>query len=84
MEERMNIKVLGSGCKSCKKLLQNVENVTKELSSLIEVEYVTDMKMVVTYNVMQLPALIINDKVVSQGAVLSVKDIKRIIDEVNG
>ena len=43
----------------------------------------TDFSKVVAYGVMALPALVIDEKVVSYGAVLPVEEIMQIIDQMN-
>lgn len=78
-EEISSIKVLGSGCKNCHILKANVDEALKELGMDISAEYVTDMEKIMSYNILSTPALVINEKVVSTGRVLSVKEIKEII-----
>lgn len=75
----MNIKVLGPGCSNCKKLHESVVEAIKELNSNIDLEYVTDIEKMLTYGIMGSPALVINEKVVSQGRVLSKEDIIKLI-----
>ena len=65
------IKVLGAGCKSCHKQYNNVKTVVNNLGLSIEVEYITDMAKVTEYGVMSMPAIVVNEKVVSAGKVLS-------------
>lgn len=77
--EISSIKVLGSGCKNCHNLKANVDEALKELGINIEAEYVTDMQKIMSYNILSTPALVINEKVVSSGRVLSVNDIKEIL-----
>ena len=62
------IKVLGSGCKSCHKLFDNATIAAEGKN--YAVEYVTDFQKIMGYGVMSLPALVINEKVVSQGKIL--------------
>ncbi|GAB6160487.1 hypothetical protein JCM13267_11090 [Howardella ureilytica] len=40
----MNIKVLGSGCKSCEALLKSVKEAVANKGVHAEVEYITDME----------------------------------------
>lgn len=75
----MNIKVLGPGCSNCKRLHQSAEEAIKELNSNIDLEYITDMEKMISYGIMGSPALVINEKVVSQGRVLSKDDIIKLI-----
>lgn len=76
----MTIKVLGSGCLNCKKLYQSAEEAIKELNVNIDLEYVTDMQRIIAYGVMSTPALVINEKVVSQGRILNKEDIIKLIE----
>ena len=65
----MEIKVLGTGCSSCKALYATVEKVVKELginASLVKEE---DMEKILQYQVMSLPALVIDEKVVAKGKI---------------
>ncbi len=75
----MEIKVLGSGCAGCHKLYEEVQKAIQELGRNNKVEYVTDVSALLSYGVMSAPALVINDKVVSQGQILKAKDIKKLI-----
>lgn len=69
------IKVLGAGCKSCHEQYENAKAAVKNLGIDIEVEYITDLQKVMTYGVMSMPAIVVNDKVVSMGKVLKVKEV---------
>ena len=71
----MNIKVLGGGCKSCEALLAAVKEAVAQTGIEAEIEYVTDMERIMNYGVMSMPALMIDDKVVSAGKVLKAKDV---------
>jgi small redox-active disulfide protein 2 len=71
----MNIKILGSGCKSCITLAENTKVALKELGIEAEIEKVTDFAQIASYGVMSTPALVIDEKVVSYGKVLKPKEI---------
>lgn len=75
----MEIKVLGMGCASCKKLEENVRLAVKELGLDAEVSKIEDMAAIMGYGVLKVPALVINEKVKSYGKVLSVGEAKAII-----
>ena len=70
-----SIKVLGPGCKSCHELNEASIAAVKELGMDLEVEYITDMEKIVSYGVMSMPALVINEKVVSMGKALKTAEI---------
>ena len=73
------IKVLGSGCKSCHQLYDNTLKAVEGMG--IEVEYVTDLQKIMEYGAMSMPALVINEKVVSVGRVLKPAEIAEIVEK---
>ena len=73
------IKVLGAGCKSCHEQYENAKEAVKAMGLPVEVEYITDMQKVMAYGVMSMPALVVNEKVVSQGKVLKAADIEKLL-----
>ena len=77
----MIIKVLGSGCKNCITLKDNTEKALKEIGIEAEIVKVEDMKDIVSYGVMQTPALVIDEKVVAYGKVLKPKDIVKLLEK---
>ena len=75
----MIIKVLGSGCAKCKKLEEQARKAIENSGVEVTVEKVTDIKKIMEYGVMMTPGLVIDEKVVSTGRVLSAKDIEKLI-----
>ena len=75
----VNIKVLGSGCKNCHTLHENTKSAVASMGLEAEVEYVTDMSKIAGYGVMSMPALVVNEKVVSMGRVLTATDIEKLL-----
>ena len=74
----MEIKVLGTGCASCKALYLAVEQVVKELGLTAEITKEEDLMKIMEYNVMTLPALVVDGKVVAKGKISS-KEIKTVL-----
>ena len=74
-----SIKVLGAGCKSCRKMYENAMQAVNAVGLVTEVEYITDMSEIAKYGVMSMPALVINEKVVSQGKVLKAADFEQLL-----
>lgn len=70
------VKVLGAGCASCHQMYENAKEAVKSIGVAIEVEYITDLQKVMEYGVMTVPALVVNDKVVSAGKVLKTAEIE--------
>ena len=75
------IKVLGAGCKSCHKQYEYAEEAVKTMGLSVEVEYITDMQKVMEYGVMSMPALVVNEKVVSQGKVLKANEVVALLQK---
>ena len=48
----------------------------------MEVEYITDMQKVMEYGVMSVPALVVNEKVVSMGKVLKSADVEKLLHKL--
>lgn len=76
------VKVLGSGCKSCHELYENTQKAVKNMGFSVEVDYVTDMEKVVKYGAMSMPALVVNEKVVSIGKVLKTADVEKLFHKL--
>lgn len=73
------VKVLGAGCKSCHEQYENTKEAVKTMGLSVDVEYITDMQKIMEYGVMRMPALVVNDKVVSQGKVLKPADVEKLL-----
>lgn len=73
------IKVLGSGCKSCHALLESTIEAVAAMKLPIEVEYITDLQKIMEYGVMSMPALVVNEDVVSMGKVLNTGEIEKLL-----
>lgn len=73
------IKVLGAGCKSCHELYENAKQAVNDMGLDLEVEYITDMQKVMEYGVMSMPALVVNEKVVSMGKVLKASEVMALL-----
>lgn len=71
----MTIKVLGSGCPSCKRLYENVKDAANILQRNIQVEYITDLNEIIALGILRTPALVFDDKIVSVGKVLTSNEV---------
>jgi small redox-active disulfide protein 2 len=73
----LTVKILGSGCANCKKL----EAVAREAaaSAGLEAEFVkvTDMKTIMTYDMLSTPGLVINDQLVSSGRIPTQAEVRQ-------
>ena len=75
----MEIKILGACCSNCKKLEENTRQAVKELGIEANVIKVEDVKQIMKYGVMRIPALVIDEKVRSYGKVNTVEEIKKFL-----
>ena len=75
----MEIKVLGTGCAGCKALYETTKQAVAELGMNATVVKEEDLMTIMSYNVMKLPGLVINEKVVSTGKKLSVSEVKALL-----
>lgn len=74
----MEIKVLGTGCAGCKALYERVEQVVAELGIQATLTKEEDLIKIMAYNVMTLPALVIDGQVVAKGKI-SADEIKTLL-----
>jgi len=71
----MIIKILGSGCKKCVALAENAKVAAQTAGIEATIEKVTDILAIARYGIMSTPGLVIDEKVVSSGRVLSASEI---------
>ena len=77
----MEIKVLGTGCSSCKTLYKTTKQAISELGSDATLIKEEDLLKIMEYNILSLPALVIDGKVVSAGKRLSLSEVKKLITQ---
>ena len=82
----MQIKVLGPMTKQVEllfqKLFQNTAVAAKKLKCHAKFEHVSELRRIMAYGAMALPALVIDGKVVAGGNVLGVEEIMQIIKQM--
>ena len=79
LTEVKSVKVLGAGCKACHEMYENTRKAIKNAGMDIEAEYITDMEKVMSYGVMSMPAIVVNEQVVSMGKVLKVAQVEELL-----
>lgn len=75
----MNIKVLGGGCSKCETLLTNTKEAVANVGVEADVEYITDFEVIASYGIMSMPAIIVDEKIVSMGKVLKTSEIEKLL-----
>ncbi|MEG2365910.1 MAG: thioredoxin family protein [Alistipes sp.] len=74
----MTIKILGTGCATCNALYETVKEAVDELDLIADVVKEEDLMKIMTYNVMTLPALVVDEQVVAKGK-LSLSEVKKLL-----
>ena len=77
------VKVLGAGCKTCHEQYENAQAAVRAMGLNLEVEYITDMEKVMEYGVMSMPAIVVNEKVVSMGKLLKAADVENLLRKLS-
>jgi small redox-active disulfide protein 2 len=77
----MKIEILGPGCPKCHNTEENVKKALSELNKTAEVVKVTDINAIIEKGIMQTPALMLDGRIVIQGKIPSVEQIKKFIQE---
>ncbi len=80
----VEIKVLGQGCVQCDRLERDLMEVMAEIDLAADLEHVREIKEIGKYGVMGMPALLINDKVMSVGRVPPKTKLKEWLEEAQG
>ncbi len=75
----MKIQILGTGCPKCEKTTKVVKEVVEELGIDTEIEKVTDLNEIMTFNVMSTPAVVIDGEVKVAGRVPSARALKKLL-----
>ena len=75
----MEIKILGKNSSNRTKLLKNIEKATQDKKGEINIEIIEDKEIINKYKISNTPCLVINDKVISQGKILTDREIKNYI-----
>lgn len=73
--------VLGTGCSGCKALYDTVLKAVEGLALDAIVEKQEDIVKIMEYNVMRLPGLVIDGKVVSSGKKLTIDEVKKLLNQ---
>jgi small redox-active disulfide protein 2 len=73
------IQILGTGCAKCQKLAAVADEAAKALGLPYELEKVTDLKQIMSFKVMGLPALVVDGQVKLAGRVPSIDEARKLI-----
>ncbi|MCG8343339.1 MAG: thioredoxin family protein [Chlorobiales bacterium] len=73
---KRHIKVLGSGCATCKQLESVVREVISASGIDATVEKVEDIQQIMSYNVLSTPVLVVDEEVKCSGRIPSREEIE--------
>ena len=76
-EMQMTIKLIGSDCSNGIKILKNLKKVERELECSLKINEVSSKNNKRKHIVM--PTLMLNDEIISQGRVISDRELKNIL-----
>ena len=76
----LKIEVMGPGCPKCETLEKNVRIAVEEMGIEAEVTKITQIKEMAARRVMMTPALALDGETVSSGHLLSVHQVKKLLE----
>lgn len=74
--ELIQIKIIGANCSNGMKLKKMTERALEEVEIEAQLECIPDSKK---YGISNIPALMIDEQLVSEGKVLTVREIKKLL-----
>ena len=80
----MTIQILGTGCAKCKTLAENARKAVDEMGMDAEVEKIEDIKEIMKFKILMTPGIALDGEVKAAGRVLSVEDIKKLLEKHGG
>ena len=78
-DDSIEINLIGSNCSNGRRLKKIIERVSLENKTKIIINELNTKASKEKYNISMIPALVIDNRIISQGKILSVKEIKRLI-----
>lgn len=78
-----NVLILGNGDLNCIALEENVKEALKQLGIDLMIGHVKEYALIDSYGVSLTPALVVNKKVLSEGNVISVEEVKDLLKDQN-
>lgn len=76
------IQILGPNCRNCQALERNVKEALAAMGKDAVIEHVTDYGRISAYGVMSTPGLVVNEKLISCGKVLSAADLTETLQDL--
>ncbi len=77
----MKIEIIDTGCQTCSGLEDNVREALEKTGTKAEVILVNDFDKIIEKGILSTPAIIINDEIKTSGQIISVEQIKGLLNE---
>lgn len=77
----LKVEVLGPGCVRCEALERNVRAAVQELAIEADITKISEIKEIAARGILMTPGLAVDGRIVSSGHLLSVNQLKRILEE---
>jgi small redox-active disulfide protein 2 len=71
------VKILGSGCANCKKLEAVARDAAAAAGIEAQIVKVTDMKVIMAYDLLSTPGLVIDEQLVSSGRIPTQAEVRQ-------
>lgn len=78
---QIKVKVLGTGCPTCQKLYKDVTEAISDLKIDVDLEKIEDLQQIMSYGIMSVPALVVNEKVKFVGKSPNKEELKKYLTE---
>lgn len=78
-DDNIEVKLIGSNCSNGRRLKKIIERVSLQTKTPVIINELNNKNEQKKYNISMIPALIIDNKIISQGKILSDREIKKLI-----
>lgn len=78
-----HIKILGTGCPKCKQTAALVNEVVEETGVDATVEKVEDIMEIMNYNILSMPAIVIDEEVTIKGRIPSKSELTNLLNQAS-
>ena len=76
--DKIQIKIIGSNCSNGLKLKKMIKRAIENNKETIEIEECNDEKSKIKFRVSNIPGLVVDDRLICQGKVLTTREIEKI------
>ena len=78
-DDSIEVNLIGSNCSNGRRLKKIIERVSLQTKTPVIINELNKREDQKRYNVSMIPALVIDNKIISQGKILSDREIKKLI-----